>query len=205
MGHACQPSLERFAKHSCSVQYIYALADLSVYQEIDLSLFWECPFFLLQALPFAFTTEGNHVIGHNDLQNNAPSSVQLSKRYYETHLADIKKRFEHAQELGTGSAEEWTKGLAQEGQQRIDDMIRWEQWEAKGGLRRVNAPPPLKTNTQGNISMKSKLPHTLFQDERPSNVAESHSSEHFSSSSISQQATGKRTFALSEHIDTIHV
>ena len=49
-----------------------------------------------------------------------------------------------ARDLGRASAEEWFKGLEMEGKERLDDVVRWEQWEARGGLKKVNQPPHIK-------------------------------------------------------------
>ena len=70
-----------------------------------------------------------------------PPEVQLTKCYYKPHVEDIKRRFDHVKELGSASAEEWIKGLDSEGKDRSIDAARWEQWEAKGGLEKVNARP----------------------------------------------------------------
>ena len=51
---------------------------------------------------------------------------------------------EEVRELGSASTEEWIKGLANEGKDRVTDAVRWEQWEVKGGLKKVNARPPVR-------------------------------------------------------------
>lgn len=66
------------------------------------------------------------------------------------------QQFQNAKELGTASAEEWTKGLDRQGQERTDDAIRWEQWDTKGGLRKVNSRPLPKPATTGIPNVESK-------------------------------------------------
>ncbi|KAF6220170.1 hypothetical protein HO133_003301 [Letharia lupina] len=111
-------------------------------KELDLSMSSDCPFFLLQGLPFAFISENYHYIGHNVLRSiTAPPMLRMTKRYYKPDVEEIKRQFETAKELGVASAEEWTKGLAQQGQQCLEDIIRWEQWDSKGGLKNVNLRP----------------------------------------------------------------
>lgn len=73
-----------------------------------------------------------------------PSTLQLVKRYYKVHIDEIRNRLNDARELGIPSAEEWFKGLEMEGKERREDVVRWEQWEAKGGLKKVNQPPQIK-------------------------------------------------------------
>ena len=74
-----------------------------------------------------------------------PADVQLTKHYYKFHVEDIKRQLQDAKELGSGSAEEWIKGLENEGQERCNDAARWEQWEVKGGLKKVNIRPSSRT------------------------------------------------------------
>ena len=98
----------------------------------------DCPFFLLQGLPFALISETCHYIGQNVLRSiTAPPMLRMTKRYYKPDIEEIKRQFESAKELGVASAEEWTKGLAHRGQQCLEDIIRWEQWDSKGGLKKV--------------------------------------------------------------------
>ncbi|CAD6593374.1 MAG: hypothetical protein ASARMPRED_007438 [Alectoria sarmentosa] len=113
--------------------------------ELDLSMSSDCPFFLLQGLPFAFISETRHYIGHNVLRSSiALPTLRMTKYYYKPYVEEIKRQFETAKELGVASAEEWTKGLAHQGQQCLEDIIRWEQWDSKGGLKNVNSCPTSK-------------------------------------------------------------
>lgn len=111
-------------------------------KELDLSVSSDCPFFLLQGLPFAFVSEMSHYIGHNIVRNNtAPPTLRMTKHYYKPDVEGIKIQFRTAKELGVASAEEWTKGLAHQGQQCLDEVIRWEQWDSKGGLKSLKSRP----------------------------------------------------------------
>ena len=114
-------------------------------QELDLSMSSDCPFFLLQGLPFAFISEASHYIGHNVLRSTtAPPMLHMTKYYYKPDVEGIKRQFESAKELGIASAEEWTKGLAHQGQRCLEEIIRWEQWDSKGGLKSLDSRPQLK-------------------------------------------------------------
>ena len=105
----------------------------------------DCPFFLLQGLPFAFISETYHYISHNVLRSvTTTPALRMAKHYYKPDLKRIKRQFEAAKDLGVASAEEWTKGLANQGQQCLEDTIRWEQWESKGGLKGLNSYPHSK-------------------------------------------------------------
>lgn len=78
--------------------------------------------------------------------------LKMEKHYYKPHIENIKKRLNEAKGLGAASAEEWCKGLPTEGKGRIDDATRWEQWEFKGGLKKINLRPPPKAIVEGVAS-----------------------------------------------------
>ncbi|MCJ1351859.1 MAG: hypothetical protein MMC33_001843 [Icmadophila ericetorum] len=110
--------------------------------EIDLLLTSAFPSFLLPALSYAFVSQTDHYVASTVLRNGAPpSELQLIKLYYKPHIQDIKNQLDQVRELGSASAEEWIKGLDMEGKDRLNDAARWETWEAKGGLAKVNAKP----------------------------------------------------------------
>lgn len=98
--------------------------------------------FLLPALPPAFISPSQDYVASTALRTATQlSDIQLTKHYYKPHVEDIKRQLETAKDLGSGSAEEWLKGLASLGKVRSSDAARWEQWEAKGGLEKVNSRP----------------------------------------------------------------
>lgn len=104
-----------------------------------------CPSFLLPALPFALISSSSHFIANSVLRSTPPpSTLQLTKHYYKPHVDDIRRQLDDARELGSASAEEWIKGLDRLGKERLHDATRWEQWEAKGGLKKVNLRPHLR-------------------------------------------------------------
>ena len=78
--------------------------------------------------------------------------LKMEKHYYKPHIEDIKRRLTEAKALGAPSVEEWMKGLPSEGKERLDDAVRWEQWEARGGLKKINAKPPVKQSSTPAIS-----------------------------------------------------
>ena len=95
--HACQKMLKRSAMTLFSSASQVVVADVLAVPGFDLSTSCECPLFLLQALPFAIVNDEDHVISHTVLRNNStPSSLRTSKKFFELHLEDIKKRFKHA-------------------------------------------------------------------------------------------------------------
>ena len=110
-------------------------------------------------------TATNHFVSNAALQGMAHlPPLKMEKHYYKPHIEDIKKRLNEARSLGAASAEEWFKGLPTEGKARIDDATRWEQWEFKGGLKKINLRPPPKALVDG-VASKSSVNGHLFKGE----------------------------------------
>ena len=104
--------------------------------------------FLLPGLPCAFVSQTENFVTSAALRHiTPPSGVQLTKHYYKPHVEQIKRQCHDAKELGSASAEEWVKGLESEGREKCVDAARWELWEAKGWLRKVNLPPKSKAGS----------------------------------------------------------
>ncbi|KAL8641648.1 MAG: hypothetical protein Q9228_001574 [Teloschistes exilis] len=137
-------------------------------REVDLLLSSDCPSFLLPALPFAFVTSSLNYVPASLIREakEALPATQIVKRFYKPHVQNIKKQLEEVRELGTASADEWTKGLAGEGREKVDDAIRWEKWESKGGLRKVNTRPQVKAIP---ASTTSSVPSSLPKRPNPPN------------------------------------
>ena len=76
------------------------------------------------------------------------------------------RKFEDVKALGSASAEEWIKGLASQGQERLEDNIRWEQWESRGGLKKVNSRYQPKPGPLDAVSSANRT--ALVKDERNS-------------------------------------
>ena len=98
------------------------------------------PSALLPALPFAFFTSTLDYVSPITVQaNSPPPDITLSKFYYQDHLDAIKRKFEDVRALGGSTAEEWFKGLEGTGKDMLADALRWERWDAEGGISRVQA------------------------------------------------------------------
>ena len=66
---------------------------------------------------------------------SARSPTELTKYFFNPQLDEMKAKLDHVRALGPGTAEEWIKGLAERGRERLAAAIRWEQWEANGGSK----------------------------------------------------------------------
>ena len=98
------------------------------------------PFALLAALPFVLITPEVHIITPTNLQSVGLDKGLYSnpKHFYKTHLQAIVAQLDAVRAMGSGPAEEWLKGLPNQGKERIADSARWERWEASGALRALS-------------------------------------------------------------------
>lgn len=134
-------------------------------KEIDLLLSSAIPSPLMAALPFIFLTNELHVLSSATLQTGQhPTSLQVTKHFYNFHVEEIKKEFEDVKAMGSATAEEWLKGLESRGRERRNDASRWERWEASGGISRMLGPEKQTVNPTNTVSAPAPL--TLI---RPTN------------------------------------
>jgi hypothetical protein len=95
----------------------------------------------LAALPFIFFTNELHVLPAHILQlqsEHQQQTVQITKRFLNSHLEDMKKEFDNVKILGAATAEEWLKGLEERGKEKKADAARWKRWESTGGVARMS-------------------------------------------------------------------
>lgn len=122
-------------------------------QEIDLLLSSSDPSLLIPALPFIFLTDENHIVSHASLQNGLPPNIQIAKYFFKPHIEDMKVEFFKAKDMGAAAAEEWIKGLEDLGKDRRNDAVRWERWEAIGGVQRMHAIEPSERALQRQLNI----------------------------------------------------
>ena len=90
--------------------------------------------------------------------------IRITKFYFKSHLREIERRFKEVKDLGSGPVEEWIKGLDGEKRDSVQDAMRWEQWEAKGGLKKVNLRPSSRlAASQRNVTATTAVPVTNQQ------------------------------------------
>lgn len=109
----------------------------------------------MPALQFVFLTNELHVIPPATLQTGQPpSTVQITKRFFNSQIDEIKRDFDEAKALGAAPAEEWLKGLENRGKERRTDAARWERYESLGGV----ATMPSSENSETTYTENSRLP-----------------------------------------------
>lgn len=143
-----------------SFDFLCRLALIS-HQEIDLLLSSSVPSPLMAALPFIFLTAELHVVASTTLQQGQPpANMQITKYYFKPHVDEIKQEFFKVKALGSGTAEEWIKGLDSRGKEKRLDLVRWERWESSGGLHRMRSEEPADLHGTTAVT-DTQLPATL--------------------------------------------
>ncbi|EXV01205.1 F-box-like domain protein [Metarhizium robertsii] len=111
--------------------------------EIDLLLNSSTPSALLPGLPMVFLSQENHVVPpHVLVSTTSLSHAQPIKVFWNEQIENIKSAFEDAKGLGPAAAEEWIKGLGQEGKRCLADVARWERWHIAGGVYEMHRLSP---------------------------------------------------------------
>ncbi|KFY98297.1 hypothetical protein V498_01562 [Pseudogymnoascus sp. VKM F-4517 (FW-2822)] len=138
-------------------------------QEIDLLLSSSVPSPLMAALPFIFLTGELHVVASTTLQQgHSPTNMKIGKYFYKPHVEDIKQEFFRVKALGSGTAEEWIKGLETRGKDKRLDLVRWERWESSGGLQRMRSKEPTEANgTTAKVDLRLPAAVPMQPDGHP--------------------------------------
>ncbi|OIW34739.1 hypothetical protein CONLIGDRAFT_568200, partial [Coniochaeta ligniaria NRRL 30616] len=107
-------------------------------KEIDVLLSSTVPSTLIPALPFVHITKELHVVGLSTIeQGQLPANVQVTKLFLASDVHEIKQEFISVKALGSGTMEEWLKGLESRGQSRLNESRKWEKWANTGSLQQV--------------------------------------------------------------------
>ena len=120
------------------------------------------PAFLMPALTCAFISQSDHLVASNELRTRSPpSDVILTKVFYKPQMEEMKTRVQRViLDHGSAAVDEWIKGLDDEGRNRGEEIIRWENWEAKGGLEKVNTRPQKRKPVP--VTVKKQIPKAVL-------------------------------------------
>lgn len=124
----------------------------------------------MAALAFVFITDDLHVIPANLIQQGQPPpNTQITKYFFKSHIEDIKQEFFKVKAMGTGTAEEWFKGLDNTGKEKRNDAGRWEKWEATGGLLQMRESESHEQQESNNTSRRAtpRLAHLEMEKSLP--------------------------------------
>ncbi len=99
-------------------------------------------------------------------QGQLPASVQVTKLFLASDVQEIKQEFISVKALGSGTLEEWLKGLELRGQSRLNESRKWEKWANTGSLQQIrhvtdpyvlNGAVASQTTTSMTVSKTGKL------------------------------------------------
>ena len=121
----------------------------------------------MSALTCAFISQEDHLVASNELRTRSPpEDVLLTKVFFKPQMDEMKTRVQRViLDHGSAAVDEWIKGLDDEGRDRAEEVIRWENWEAKGGLEKVNARPPKRKPAPA----KKQISKPVTQTTKPHN------------------------------------
>lgn len=106
------------------------------------------PSALIPALPFVYVTKELNVVSLSTVQQGQlPADVQVTKLFLASDVQEIKQEFISVKSLGSGTMEEWLKGLEARGQARLNESRKWEKWASTGSLQQIRqVTDPYATN-----------------------------------------------------------
>lgn len=70
-------------------------------------------------------------------QGQLPANVQVTKLFLASDVQEIKQEFISVKSLGSGTVEEWLKGLESRGRARLNEARKWEKWAHTGSLQQI--------------------------------------------------------------------
>ena len=119
------------------------------------------PSFLLQALPYIFLTQSQDYVSPFTLADGfPPPDLRITKHFYKPEVRRIQTRFEEVKQHAPGSVEQWLKDLTTKQLNSAEHARRWEQWEARGGLKKVNIRPSARPQALVRKSSAPGIPGT---------------------------------------------
>ncbi|KAK1837328.1 hypothetical protein QBC39DRAFT_7066 [Podospora conica] len=107
-------------------------------KELDLLVSPSIPSAILPALPFIFLTRSLHVLPTaTPDQDSPPSDVQITKLFLRSDVDLLERHFSEVKDMGSGTVDEWLKGLSGQGKDLRQQALKWEKWAASGGVAKI--------------------------------------------------------------------
>ncbi|KAK4452949.1 hypothetical protein QBC34DRAFT_292829 [Podospora aff. communis PSN243] len=106
-------------------------------KELDLLVSPDIPSATLEALPFACLTRDLHVLSSAMVEQGLPADVQITKLFLRDDVQQLKQEFATVRDMGSGTVDEWLKGLGGRGKDARLQATKWEKWEAAGGVTKM--------------------------------------------------------------------
>ncbi|KAK0730546.1 hypothetical protein B0H67DRAFT_548476 [Lasiosphaeris hirsuta] len=107
-------------------------------KEVDLLLSPSIPTAIVPALPVVYLTQELHVLPSTSLeQGQPPTDIQVTKLFSPSDVEPLKQEFLAVKDMGSGTVDEWLKGLGGRGTNLRNQTSKWEKWESSGGLAKL--------------------------------------------------------------------
>ena len=145
-------------------------AYLTSSQELDLLVSPSIPSATLEALPFACVTQELRIVPAATVeQGQLPADMQVTKLFLRSDVEKLKQEFETVRDMGSGTVDEWLKGLGGRGKDARHQASKWEKWDVSGGVAKMlsqlypgwleTSGPPIASPT--TVEVPSTLAPTL--------------------------------------------
>ncbi|KAF2860658.1 hypothetical protein K470DRAFT_257664 [Piedraia hortae CBS 480.64] len=137
----------------------------------DLELIMSPAASLRFGLPFALQTPELHYVPDfmRTQVGGIPQRIRAHRMYYRPDVEAIQADYVEAKGLGSGAADEWTKGLTDRGHEAMADAARWEKWESQ--TRPIDLAALIgERDLDTDINRKRGLPRSVRAAEKASAV-----------------------------------
>ncbi|KAK1757539.1 hypothetical protein QBC47DRAFT_399878 [Echria macrotheca] len=105
-------------------------------KELDLLVSPSLPSAVLTALPFVHLTRELHIVPAAELEQ-LPQNQQTTKLFSLTDVKLLEQEFATVRNMGTGTVDEWLKGLENRGRDLRQQASKWEKWDSSGGVAKM--------------------------------------------------------------------
>ncbi|KAH6619876.1 hypothetical protein B0J18DRAFT_445923 [Chaetomium sp. MPI-SDFR-AT-0129] len=140
------------------------------HKELDLQISPSIPSIIIPALSFIFLTQERDVFSAAAVeQTPLPDGLSGTKLFLKADVENLQEEFSRVQEMGQGTISEWLKGLTSRGSDAQHQPVKWERWEASGGVSKMRSVlyPGFTARAPTSLPPKPLLNPNLAQSTTP--------------------------------------
>ena len=98
------------------------------------------PSAILTALPWVYLTTELHIVPSSAVeQGQLPPGVQVTKLFLRSDVEVLEQEFSKVRDMGSGTVDEWLKGLDGRGKDTRQQVSKWEKWDSSGGVAKMQS------------------------------------------------------------------
>ena len=150
----------RLFRAGSALRVLNPCIELTILQDVSLHYNNTFPFSVLPILDSYFLSDSDDFVTLKLLHSANGPSHTMRKYFSKPQIERMLEMFHRAKRLGQDHAEQFFKDVAATRKAQAEDVERWEQWEAKGGLLKVNARPKPRSNPSTRQSSDSTVHST---------------------------------------------